>query len=170
MARKNKGGGRRGDGFNDFEEKPYRVGYGRPPKTTQFKPNQSGNPKGRPRRTPTLHTVVAKVLEERIEIREGERVLRMSNRHALARTAVRRALNGDPKLLRALAVMMRIESGEGQGEEEAKAHISAADEAILADFIARHGTEDRPSVDRADEAADEPPKPSDASNRGRSQR
>lgn len=25
------------------------VGYGKPPKRTQFKPGQSGNPKGRPR-------------------------------------------------------------------------------------------------------------------------
>lgn len=29
---------------------PYEVGYGRPPKATQFKPGQSGNPKGRPRK------------------------------------------------------------------------------------------------------------------------
>jgi hypothetical protein len=30
---------------NDDE---YRVGYGQPPKAKQFKPNQSGNPRGRP--------------------------------------------------------------------------------------------------------------------------
>lgn len=170
MARKNKGGGRPGKSTDEDGENPYSVGYGRPPKATQFKPNQSGNPKGRPRRIPTLHAVVAKVMEEQIEIREGERVLRMSNRYALARNAVRRALNGDPKLFRALAVMMRIESGEGQGEDEAKAYISAADEAILADFFARHGTEDRRSDDRADDQTDEPTKPLDASNRGGSQR
>jgi hypothetical protein len=28
---------------------PYKVGYGRPPKATQFKPGKSGNPKGRPK-------------------------------------------------------------------------------------------------------------------------
>jgi len=31
-----------------------------------FKPNQSGNPEGRPRRSPTLRTIVEKVLEELI--------------------------------------------------------------------------------------------------------
>ena len=30
-------------------EKEYRVGPGRPPKEFQFKPGQSGNPKGRPK-------------------------------------------------------------------------------------------------------------------------
>jgi hypothetical protein len=49
MATKRKGG-RRGNEINGGDEKPYRVGYGRPPLETRFKPNQSGNPKGRPRR------------------------------------------------------------------------------------------------------------------------
>jgi len=154
MARKQKS--------RDFEEKPYPVGYGRPPKATQFKPSQSGNPKGRPRAVPTMHAVVSKVLQESIEIREGERVKRMSNRQALVRTAVRRFLNGDPKLLRALSAMMRIESGESPREEETNAPISAADEAILADFLARHGIEDGGSDDRSDETTAEPDQPSEA--------
>jgi hypothetical protein len=169
MARKSKSGGRRGERFNDSEEKPYSVGYGRPPKDTRFKPNQSGNPKGRPRRIPTLHAVVAKVMEEKIEIREGERVLRMSNRYALARNAVRRALNGDPRLFRALADMMRIETGEEQGEVDANKSISAADEAILANFFVRHGVEDGRCDDRADEPTNEQSTSPDAPKRGRGQ-
>jgi len=123
------------------DDKPYRVGYGRPPLATRFKPNQSGNPKGRPRRPLSLRAVVDKVLEEKVEIREGERVLRMSNRHALARAAFRRALNGDPKLLRALALMMRVEMGLDQPGNEAAAPVSGSDEAIVADYLARHRVE-----------------------------
>jgi hypothetical protein len=167
MARKSKSDGRRGERFNDFEEKPYSVGYGRPPEETRFKPNQSGNPKGRPRRVPTLHAVVAKVMEEKIEIREGERVLRMSNRYALVRNAMRRALNGDPKLFRALTDMMRIETGDEQGEVDANKTISAADEAILADFFARYGVEDGRCDDRVEEQMDEQSTSPDAPNRGR---
>lgn len=160
MARKKKGVRKRGEQFNAIE--PYRVGYGRPPKETQFKPNQSGNPKGRPRRSPTTRAIVEKVLEERIDIREGERVVRMTNRHALARTAVRRALNGDPKLLRALSHVLRIEAEGDQGEADAPNVVSAADEAILADFITRHGMEGRAAVDQADQLKGEERKPSDA--------
>jgi len=123
------------------DDKPYRVGYGRPPLATRFKPNQSGNPKGRPRRPLSLRAVVDKVLDEKVEIRDGERVVRMSNRQALARAAFRRALNGDPKLLRALALLMRAEIGLELPENEAATRVSASDEAILANYFARHGVE-----------------------------
>ena len=166
MARKNKNGRQRGEQFNAIEKEPYRVGYARPPKETQFKPNQSGNPKGRPRRSPTLRAVVEKVLEEQIDIREGERVLRMSNRQALVRTAVRRALNGDPKLLRALSHMLRIETDGDQGEADTPNVVSAADDAILADFIVRHGMEVRAVVDQADQPKGEERKPSDVHKDG----
>jgi hypothetical protein len=104
MAAKRKSSDWRGHEIKVGDEKPYRIGYGRPPLETRFKPNQSGNPKGRPRRPLSFHAVVEKVLEEKVEVREGDRISRMSNRQALARAAFRRALNGDPKLLRALVL------------------------------------------------------------------
>jgi hypothetical protein len=137
MATKRKGG-RRGNEINGGDETPYRVGYGRPPLETRFKPNQSGNPKGRPRRPQSFHAAVEEVLEEKVEIRVGDRILRMSNRHALVRTAVRRALNGDPKLLRTVAQLRRAELGLEPAEDEAAAGVSASDEAILDAYLARH--------------------------------
>src|SRR4030095_17163536 len=78
MATKRKGG-QRGNEIKGGDEKPYRVGYGRPPLETQFKPNQSGNPNGRPGRPPSWRAVVETVLEEKVEIRVGDRILRMSD-------------------------------------------------------------------------------------------
>jgi len=141
MAAKRKSNDRRGDEIKVGDEKPYRVGYGRPPLETRFKPKQSGNPKGRPRRPPSWRAVVEEVLEEKVEIRVGDRILRMSNRHALARNAVRRAHNGDPKLLRTVAQLMRAEVGLETPEDEAAAGVSASDEAILDAYLARHGAE-----------------------------
>ena len=91
MAHKSKNGRRRGDCTSDVEAKSYRVGYGRPPPETQFKPGISGNPKGRRKKTPSFSEVTEQVLNEKIEMRMGDRVLRMSNRQALVRLAVRRA-------------------------------------------------------------------------------
>lgn len=41
-----------------------RVGYGRPPKASQFKKGQSGNPLGRPRKPRDRQSVAARVLGE----------------------------------------------------------------------------------------------------------
>ena len=138
MARKNKGGGHRGDRFNDVEEKPFRVGYGRPPAETRFKPGISGNPKGRRKKAPSFSEVTEQILDEKIEMRTGDRVLRMSNRQALVRSAIRQALAGKPRLLSVLPAIMRYETETLQGRADANPHFAAEDEAILADFLARH--------------------------------
>ena len=41
-----------------------KVGKGKPPKHTQFKPGQTGNPKGRPPKLPDLDILMAEVLGE----------------------------------------------------------------------------------------------------------
>jgi Family of unknown function (DUF5681) len=153
MATKRKSSDRRGNENEVGDEKPYRVGYGRPPLETRFKPNQSGNPKGRPRRPPSWRAVVEKVQEEKVEIRDGDRILRMSNREAVARAAFRRMLNGDPKLMRTIALLMRGEVGLEPPEDERAARVSASDEAILADFMVRYADQANEQIDETAEPA-----------------
>ena len=44
---------------------PYEIGYGKPPKHTQFKPGQSGNSKGRPRGQRNFRTAVRDALKRK---------------------------------------------------------------------------------------------------------
>ena len=53
----------------------YEVGHGKPPKHTQFKPGESGNPKGRPKGTKNLATDLSEELAEMIVVNEGGRQL-----------------------------------------------------------------------------------------------
>jgi hypothetical protein len=54
---------------------PYDVGYGKPPKQTQFKKRLSGNPDGRPPKKPDLHTELRRVLRKPVTVKgEPERV------------------------------------------------------------------------------------------------
>ena len=128
---------------NDIE-KPYRVGYGRPPTNNQFKPGISGNPKGRRSKAPTFAEVTEQVLNETIELRVGDQLLRMSNRQALVRSAIRQALTGKPKLLTVLPAIMRYENENLQGHTDADLSLAAEDEAILTDFLARHRAPEDP--------------------------
>jgi hypothetical protein len=138
MTRKNNSGGRRDDQLNDPHERPYRVGRGHPPKETQWKPGQSGNPTGRRKIRPSFSEVTESVLNEPVELRMGDRVLRMSNRQALVRSAIRQALAGKTGLLKVLPAIMRYESECLQGRGDTNLDLAAEDEAILADFLARH--------------------------------
>jgi hypothetical protein len=54
-----------------------RVGYGKPPQRTQFKPGNSGNPRGRPKGTKNLKTDLMEELGEKILVHEGDRARRI---------------------------------------------------------------------------------------------
>jgi hypothetical protein len=115
------------------------VGYGRPPTSTQFKPGISGNPKGRRKKPPTFSEVTEQVLNKKVAMRIGDRILRMTNREALVQAAIRQALGGKPRLLGVLPGIIRFEDERLQGRAETDLNLAASDEAILADFLARHG-------------------------------
>ena len=52
---------------NMSESKERSVGYGSPPVATRFEPGRSGNPRGRPRGSKNCKTLLAKLLEERVQ-------------------------------------------------------------------------------------------------------
>src|SRR3954454_13684425 len=61
----------------DSPNQDYRVGPGRPPKEHQFKPGQSGNPKGARRKSgsiaPDLKALFERALGGKVTLRQGEK-------------------------------------------------------------------------------------------------
>lgn len=118
----------------------YAVGYGKPPAHARFKPGKSGNPKGRPKKTRNLRTIVEDTLNERITIREGERTRTVTKGDALILTLLNGALKSDSRsattafvaLLRSLGMIT------DQAEPDAKSPLTADDEDLLYDFLRRH--------------------------------
>src|SRR5262245_35268874 len=132
----------KGKKANTPNQAGYRVGYGRPPTETRFKKGVSGNPKGRRKKVPSFSEVTEQVLNKTIEMRMGDRLLRMSNREALVYSAIRQALAGKPRLLTALPAIMRYERESLQGQADADLNLAAEDEAIVADYFTRQRVTD----------------------------
>ncbi len=77
----------------------YEVGYGRPPKHTQFKPGQSGNPRGRPKKSKNVDALLEKELDEIVTLHEGGQPKRMTKREAIIKQFVNLAIKGNAKPL-----------------------------------------------------------------------
>ena len=92
------------------KDKGYSVGYKKPPQHTQFKPGQSGNPKGRPKKVPTTSDLFLKESLSRVPIitKDGRRHM-ISKMQAIAKQFATKAANGDYKAAR--LVLEQLNSG-----------------------------------------------------------
>jgi hypothetical protein len=90
------------------EYKPeYAVGFGKTPRRTRFCKGQSGNPKGRPRGSKNLATMMEKVLKERVVISENGKRRRITKREALIKQLVNKAIAGDPRSIKLMLAELR---------------------------------------------------------------
>jgi hypothetical protein len=82
------------------------VGYGKPPKDGQFKPGQSGNPKGRPKAAKSGPTYIAAILDEPLTVRKAGATESMSPFEVGVRQLVKRALSKND--LKAVMALIRL--------------------------------------------------------------
>jgi hypothetical protein len=78
----------------------YQVGYRRPPKNSQFKPGQSGNPRGRRKVSGNIWNEARNAFSKSIRVKEGKTTKEVSTAEAFVRVQVDRALRGDWRAFR----------------------------------------------------------------------
>lgn len=94
----------------------YKVGKGRPPKDWQYKPGQSGNPRGRPKGSLNKSTILRNVLNEKVALPDGDKSRLVSKSEAVIQALTAKAMEGNP---RASSVLFDLEDRLGLlgGEE-----------------------------------------------------
>jgi hypothetical protein len=123
--------GQKNQGPVDEDE---RVGYRRPPKTTRFRPGQSGNPRGRPKGARNLSTIVAAALSERVTVNENGRRRRITKLDAAVKQVVNRAASGE---LRATPLLLALVQTDEAGAAQHGADRSGDTDAIVMAELAR---------------------------------
>ena len=83
------------------DDKP---GYCKTPKNTRFKKGQSGNPRGRPKKSRTLTQILQDVADSTVEVRKDGKSVRLSRLEAMALQLSQKALAGD---IRAFGQLVR---------------------------------------------------------------
>lgn len=124
-----------------MSDENYDVGYGRPPKHTQFKKGQSGNPKGRKKGARGLKTDLRSELNERIEITENGKTVKLTKQQLMVKQLAAKAIKGDVRAIGKLADLTIALLGAEDETRKAAATLPADDDAILQAWLKRKAGE-----------------------------
>ena len=116
---------------------PYEVGFGKPPRSTQFKLGQSGNTAGRPRGAKNFATVIEQELDTRVTITENGRRRRISKREVIAKHLVNKAAGGDLKAIPLLLNEARARDSNLTAAEPDQVFDTPEDQKVFHGIIAR---------------------------------
>ena len=110
------------------------VGYGRPPKRSQFSKGKLGNPKGRPKGSRNFSTLLHDELNVKIPITENGNRRKITKREAMIKQLVNKVANGD---LRAIPLVMNeIKLQEGATSDR-PGTVREADEMVMLSIVKR---------------------------------
>ncbi len=112
----------------------YEVGYKRPPREHQFKPGQSGNPKGRPKKNNNFAEDVLEEMSEMITVQENGKLTKITKKRALAKRLIADSLSGK---VSAIKILTPILAGETKITKDFEEELTPQDAQILEDYIQR---------------------------------
>lgn len=120
-----------------LKEEAYDVGYGRPPKHGQFKPGQSGNPRGRPKPQPTVEQTIKEVLLSKRKVLVNGRPQTKTTLELVLMQLVDAALKKDTRATRLLMDLQKFAAARTPDEPAGEEASFELDMKILRDYAAR---------------------------------
>jgi hypothetical protein len=86
---------------------PYETGFGKPPRATRFKKGASPNPRGRPKGSKNLATILRDEGNQHVEVAEKGRQLKLTKNEVFIRQMFNKASIGDLKAAALIVETMR---------------------------------------------------------------
>ena len=112
------------------------VGYAKPPRESQFKKGRSGNPKGRPRGSLNIATVLARALRKQVIVKDGGRRRKITKLEAAVTQIVNKAASGEPGSIRFLIGLTQVVEAEVQAHDT-PTELPEDDRKVMEGFLAR---------------------------------
>jgi hypothetical protein len=113
------------------------VGYGKPPERTRFKTGRSGNPKGRPKGTLNMATVLVRALRAKVVVNENGRRRKVTKLDAAIQQVTNKAASGDLKALQLLAGLVRSAEEHSISTTTSTVEVGEADEMVILEILKR---------------------------------
>lgn len=98
------------------KSKDYQVGFGRPPKASQFRRGHSGNPSGRPKGSRGVSAIIAKALAEKVVVTEQGQRREISKLEAAAKQLANQAASGDQRAAKLVMGMLLQAEDKASGD------------------------------------------------------
>ena len=113
------------------------TGYANPPKETQFKKGQSGNPKGRPKGDKNYLALANRELSQKVSIMENGRRKTLSKKEVFVKTTINKGIAGDKKFTNIAYTMMQDAERYNERKKQAEKEQSKINQKIIENFRKR---------------------------------
>jgi len=124
---------------NEKPSESYEVGYGKPPKRTQFQKGWSGNPNGRPKGALNFTTVFLRTLREKVVTTENGKTKILTKLEALTKQLVNKAASGDLRAVSQVTTMaISAEQSTSEGITEQQQGLNELDQKTVLNILKRY--------------------------------
>jgi Family of unknown function (DUF5681) len=118
----------------------YAVGFAKPPIEHRFKPGISGNPRGRPKGSLNVGTVLERTLLEMVVINEGGQRRTISKLEAAVKQLTNKAASGDLSAVKLLLALIRSAEEREAQQTPAASALGETDTKVMQGMLKRLAT------------------------------
>ena len=123
--------------MSDDDKPDYKVGYKKPPLHTRFQKGQSGNPRGRPRGSKNLSTLLTDALNEPVVVTEDGKKRKISKRELGIRQLVNKFAMAEAQATKILLGLMQERDRLAAETSAERPSFGADDEKVIANLLKR---------------------------------